>query len=301
MDRFINTMFNGVSLSSIILLTSLGLAITFGLMRVINMAHGEFVMIGAYTTYVVQQIFVKYCPESIRDVYYFVAIPAAFGVTFILGSLLEKFIISRLYGREIDSLLATWGISLILQQAARSIFGTQGVNVTAPSFLNGGIKIGGCTFSYNRLFIILLVALCLLLLWFIMYKSNFGKQMRAVMQNRTMAKCMGINSRKVDNITFAIGSGLAGIAGCSVALLGSIVSTVGQSYIVNSFMAVVLGGVGKLLGTAIGSVIIGSASIFTENYTSSTIAKAIVLLIVIIFLQKRPQGLFVIKSRNLDE
>ena len=209
-------MFNGVSLSSIILLTSLGLAITFGLMRVINMAHGEFVMIGAYTTYVVQQIFVKYCPESIRDVYYFVAIPAAFGVTFILGSLLEKFIISRLYGREIDSLLATWGISLILQQAARSIFGTQGVNVTAPSFLNGGIKIGGCTFSYNRLFIILLVALCLLLVWFIMYKSNFGKQMRAVMQNRTMAKCMGINSRKVDNITFAIGSGLAGIAGCHV-------------------------------------------------------------------------------------
>lgn len=206
-------MFNGVSLSSIILLTSLGLAITFGLMRVINMAHGEFVMIGAYTTYVVQQIFVKYCPVSIRDVYYFVAIPAAFGVTFILGSLLEKFIISRLYGREIDSLLATWGISLILQQAARSIFGTQGVNVTAPSFLNGGIKIGGCTFSYNRLFIILLVALCLLLVWFIMYKSNFGKQMRAVMQNRTMAKCMGINSRKVDNITFAIGSGLAGIAG----------------------------------------------------------------------------------------
>ena len=186
MDRFINTLFNGVSLSSIILLTSLGLAITFGLMRVINMAHGEFVMIGAYTTYVVQQIFVKYCPESIRDIYYFIAIPAAFAVTFILGSLLERFIISRLYGREIDSLLATWGISLILQQAARSIFGTQGVNVTAPSFLNGGIKIGGCTFSYNRLFIILLVALCLLLVWFIMYRSNFGKQMRAVMQNRSM-------------------------------------------------------------------------------------------------------------------
>jgi urea transport system permease protein len=138
-------------------------------------------------------------------------------------------------------------------------------------------------------------------IWFIMYRSNFGKQMRAVMQNRTMAQCMGINSRKVDNVTFAIGSGLAGIAGCSVALLGSIDSTVGQSYIVNSFMAVVLGGVGKLLGTVLGSSIIGSASIFTENYTSSTIAKAIVLLIVIIFLQKRPQGLFVIKSRSLDE
>ena len=298
MEQFINTLFNGLSLSSIILLTSLGLAITFGLMRVINMAHGEFVMIGAYMTYVTQQIFAKFGGS---DIYYIIAIPVSFGMTFLLGSLLERFIISRLYGREIDSLLATWGISLILQQAARSIFGTQGVNVTAPSFLNGGIEIGGCTFSYNRLFILLMVALCMLMIWFIMYKSNFGRQMRAVMQNRTMAKCMGINSRKVDNITFSIGSGLAGIAGCSVALLGSIDSTVGQSYIVNSFMAVVLGGVGNLAGTVIGSTIIGSASIFTEHYTSSTIAKAIVLLIVIIFLQKRPQGLFVIKSRNLDE
>lgn len=301
MTQLVNTLFNGISLSSIILLTSLGLAITFGLMKVINMAHGEFVMIGAYTTYVVQQLFVTYLPESIRDLYYIASIPIAFIVAALLGSLLEKLVISRLYGREIDSLLATWGISLILQQAARSIFGTQGVNVNVPSFLSGGITIGGCTFSYNRLFIILLVILCLLAVWLVMYKSGFGKQMRAVMQNRRMAQCMGINSRRVDNITFAIGSGLAGIAGCSVALLGSIDSTVGQSYIVNSFMAVVLGGVGKLMGTVIGSTIIGSASIFTENYTSSTIAKAIVLLIVIIFLQKRPQGLFVIKSRNLDE
>lgn len=301
MVHFINTLFNGISLSSIILLTSLGLAITFGLMRVINMAHGEFLMIGAYMTYVVQQIFAGLLPESVMDFYYIAAIPAAFGVSFLLGSLLERFVISHLYGREIDSLLATWGISLILQQAARNIFGTQGVNVTAPSFLNGGFEIGGCTFSYNRLFILLMVALCMVFIWFIMYRSNFGKQMRAVMQNRTMAQCMGINSRKVDNMTFAIGSGLAGIAGCSVALLGSIDSTVGQSYIVNSFMAVVLGGVGKLLGTVLGSSIIGSASIFTENYTSSTIAKAIVLLIVIIFLQKHPQGLFVIKSRSLDE
>jgi len=301
MEQFINTLFNGLSLSSIVLLTSLGLAITFGLMRVINMAHGEFVMIGAYMTYVVQQIFFQILPKNLQSLYYFLAIPVAFGVTFLLGSLLERVVISRLYGREIDSLLATWGISLILQQAARSIFGTQGVNVTAPSFLQGGITIGGCTFSYNRLFIILLVLLCLLGVWFIMYRSGFGKQMRAVMQNRPMAQCMGINSRRVDNITFAIGSGLAGIAGCSVALLGSIDSTVGQSYIVNAFMAVVLGGVGKLAGTVVGSTIIGSASIFTENYTSSTIAKAIVLLIVILFLQKRPQGLFVIKSRNLDE
>lgn len=301
MEQFINTLFNGISLSSIILLTSLGLAITFGLMRVINMAHGEFVMIGAYTTFVVQNIFTSIVPDKIQSVYYFAAIPAAFLITFLLGSIMEKFIISKLYGREIDSLLATWGISLILQQAARSIFGSQGVNVTAPAFLQGGITVGGCTFSYNRIFIIVLVLLCLLGVYLFMYKSGFGKQMRAVMQNRAMAQCMGINSRRVDNITFAMGSGLAGIAGCSVALLGSIDSTVGQSYIVNAFMAVVLGGVGKLAGTVVGSAIIGCSSIFTENFTSSTIAKAIVLLIVIIFLQKRPQGLFVIKSRGLDE
>jgi urea transport system permease protein len=275
----------------------MGLEITFGLMRVINMAHGEFVMIGAYMTFVVQELL----SGVVGDFYYIIAIPVAFGVTFLIGSILERLVISRLYGREIDSLLATWGISLILQQAARSIFGSQGVNVTAPSFLNGGVSVGGCTFSYNRLFIILLVVLCMAGVWFVMYKSNFGKQMRAVMQNRTMAQCMGINSRRVDNITFSIGSGLAGVAGCSVALLGSVDSTVGQSYLVNSFMAVVLGGVGKLAGTVIGSNIIGFASIFTENYTSSTIAKAIVLLIVIIFLQKRPQGLFVIRSRSLDE
>lgn len=301
MQEFINTLFNGLSLSSIILLTSLGLAITFGLMRIINMAHGEFVMIGAYMTYVMQEIFAAIVPESLQDLYYIAAIPFAFLVTFILGAVLEKLVISRLYGREIDSLLATWGISLILQQAARSIFGAQGVNVTAPSFLSGGLVIGGCTFSYNRLFIMALVLFCLLAVWVVMYRSPFGCQIRAVMQNRPMAQCMGINSKRVDQLTFSIGSGLAGIAGCSLALLGSIDATVGQNYIVNSFMAVVLGGVGRLAGTVVGSTAIGSASIFAENYTSATIAKAIVLLIVIIFLQKRPQGLFTIRSRSLDE
>lgn len=301
MAQFINTAFNGISLSSIILLTSLGLAITFGLMRVINMAHGEFLMIGAYMTYVVQNLFDKYLPESIFGLYYFFALIAAFAVTFLLGALMERFIISRLYGREVDSLLATWGISIILQQAARSIFGMQGVNVKAPSFLNGGLKVGACTFSYNRLFILVMVVVCLALVWYIMYKSNFGKQMRAVMQNRPMAQCMGINSKKVDMLTFSFGSGLAGLAGCSVALLGSIDSTIGQSYIVNSFIAVVLGGVGKLLGAVFGSSIIGFASIGIENYTSASIAKAAVLLIVIVVLQFRPQGLFSVKSRKLDE
>ncbi|MDR0904654.1 MAG: urea ABC transporter permease subunit UrtB [Oscillospiraceae bacterium] len=301
MVQFVNTVFNGLSLSSIILLTSLGLAITFGLMRVINMAHGEFVMIGAYMTYVTQQLFVRFLPAGLFSLYYFAAIIIAFAATFVLGSLMERFVISRLYGREIDSLLATGGISLVLQQAARSIFGTQGVNVTAPSFLVGGVKLFGCTFSYNRLFIFLMVGAAMFAIWFVIYKSNFGSQMRAVMQNRPMAQCMGINSRRIDNITFGIGSGLAGLAGCSVALLGSIDSTVGQTYIVNSFMAVVLGGVGKLLGTVLGSGIIGFSGIAIERFTSSSIAKAIVLVIIIVFLQKKPQGLFTIRSRSLDE
>ena len=296
-----NLIFNGLSLSSIILLASLGLAITFGLMRVINMAHGEFMMIGAYTTYVVQGLIQKLVSKDAADIGYFISIISAFAVTFIIGSLLETFVVSRLYGREIDSLLATWGISLILQQAARSIFGTQGVLVTTPKILSGSIKIGGASLSLTRLFIILLVVLCLFLVWVLMYHTNFGSQMRAVMQNRAMAQCMGINSRKVDNITFSIGSGLAGIAGCSIALLGSIDSTVGQNYIVNTFMAVVLGGVGKLLGTVLGSTIIGFSSIGFETITSSSIAKAIVLLIIIIFLQKKPQGLFTVRSRALDE
>ena len=301
MQEFITTLFNGLSLSSIILLTSLGLAITFGLMRVINMAHGEFVMIGAYMTYVTQQLFSAFLPISMRDWYSIAALPLAFAATFLLGAVLEKLVISRLYGREIDSLLATWGISLILQQAARSIFGAQGVNVNAPKFLSGGLTVAGCTFSYNRLFILGLVLVCLGGVGLLMYRTAFGRQVRAVMQNRPMAQCMGINSRRVDSLTFSLGSGLAGLAGCSLALLGSIDATVGQNYIVNSFMAVVLGGVGRLLGTVVGSTAIGGASIFAENYTSATIAKAIVLLLVIVFLQKRPQGLFTIRSRSLDD
>lgn len=296
-----NLLFNGLSLSSIILLASLGLAITFGLMRVINMAHGEFMMIGAYTSYVVQNLLQTWLGKSGVDIGYFLSIIIAFAVTFLIGSFLETLVVSRLYGREIDSLLATWGISLILQQAARTIFGTQGVLVTTPKVLSGSVQIGKASLSMTRLFIIALVACCLLLVWFLMYRTNFGRQMRAVMQNRSMAQCMGINSRKIDNLTFSIGSGLAGIAGCSIALLGSIDSTVGQNYIVNTFMAVVLGGVGKLLGTVLGSSIIGFSSIGFETMTSSSIAKAIVLLIIIIFLQKKPQGLFTVRSRALDE
>ena len=295
-----NTLFNGLSLSSIYLLVALGLSITFGLMGVINMAHGEFVMIGAYMTYIMQQIFVSIFGKG-GSAYYLCAIPFAFLITFLLGGVMEITLITRLYGRKMDSLLATWGISLILQQAARTIFGSQGVNVNAPDFLKSGIKVGNNTFAYNRLFIIALVLLCLFAVWFLMNKTSFGAQMRATMQNRAMAQCMGIDSKKVDCITFALGSGLAGVAGCSIALLGSVDSTVGQNYIVYSFMTVVLGGVGNLLGTVIGAVMIGFSSIFVEAYQSASIARAIVLLIIIVFLQFKPKGLFVIRSRSLDE
>jgi urea transport system permease protein len=295
-----NTLFNGLSLGSIYLLVALGLAVTFGLMGVINMAHGEFVMIGAYMTYIVQEVFASVFGRG-GSIYYLLAIPFAFVTAFLLGCVLEKLIISRLYGRKMDSLLATFGISLILQQAARSIFGSQGVNVNAPDFLKKGITIGSYTFAYNRIFIILLALACLAVVCLIMNKTTFGAQMRATMQNRQMAQCMGINSKKIDCITFGIGSGLAGVAGCSIALLGSVDSTVGQNYIVYSFMTVVLGGVGNLLGTVIGAMVIGFSSILVEAFQSASIARAIVLILIIVFLQFKPKGLFTIRSRSLDE
>lgn len=301
MKDIVTLLFNGLSLSSIILLASLGLVITFGLMKVINMAHGEFLMFGAYITYLVQLLFQKYLPAGVFDLYYPIAIIASFIVTFGMGCLLEKLIISHLYGREIDSLLATWGVSLILMQAARSIFGTQGVNVTSPGFLSGGLTIGGNTFSYNRIFIIALVSLNIILLAFVLKHSSFGRQMNAVIENRTMAQCMGINSKKIDMLTFGLGSALAGVAGCSLALLGSIDSTLGQNYIVQCFITAVLGSVGNIVGVIIGSLIVGFSTIIFQHYTSSMIANAIVMLIIIIFLQFRPQGLFTIRSRELDE
>ena len=264
MAEVINTLFNGLSLGSIYLLVALGLSITFGLMGVINMAHGEFVMIGAYMTFVMQEIFVALFGKS-GNLYYIVAIPFTFIIIFGIGCLMEKLLIKRLYGRKVDSLLATWGISLILQQAARSIFGSQGVNVVAPDFLKSGLQIGKCTFSYNRIFIICMVIAGLFIVWLLMNKTSFGAKMRATMQNRAMAQCMGINTRKVDCLTFGLGSGLAGVAGCSIALLGSVDSAVGQSYIVYSFMTVVLGGVGNLFGTVIGAMIIGFSSIIVES------------------------------------
>lgn len=301
MNTFFTILFNGISLSSILLLAALGLSITFGLMRVINMAHGEFIMIGAYSTFLVQNFFIRFLPASAFDLYYPVAILVSFFVSAGFGAALEQLVIKRLYGRETDSLLATWGVSLVLQQLARSVFGAPNVNVSAPSVLNGNFEVAGVIMTYKRLFIILLVAFCLLLMYLLMYKTSYGKKVRATMQNRSMAQCLGIHTNRIDTLTFAIGSGLAGVAGAALCLLGPVGSSLGQNYIVDTFMVVVLGGVGKLAGSIAGALLIGMSNAAIQFGTSANIAKAIVLFLVIMFLQKRPQGLFTIRSRGLDE
>ena len=301
METVFTILFNGLSLSSILLLAALGLSITFGLMRVINMAHGEFIMIGSYATFLTQNFFLKFAPSSLFDFYFPVAIVVSFVVAALFGSVFEQLVIKRLYGRETDSLLATWGVSLVLQQLARTIFGAPNVNVSAPSFLNGNFEAAGVVMTYKRIFIIALVAFCLVFMYILMYKTSYGKKVRATMQNRSMAQCLGIRTNRIDTLTFAIGSGLAGIAGAALCLLGSVGPSLGQNYIVDTFMVVVLGGVGRLAGSIAGALLIGMSNAAIQFATSANIAKAIVLFLVIMFLQKKPQGLFTIHTRALDE
>lgn len=301
METYILQIFNGISVSSIFILAALGLAITFGLMKIINMAHGEFIMIGAYTTYLIQNLFSDYLPESVFDVYYFVAIPCSFLVAGIIGYLLERTVICHLYGRSLDSILATWGVSLFLQQLARSIFGAPNVDVKAPNILNGSLVLFNMQFPYKRLFIIALVIFAIACIYVLLFKTHYGRKIRAVMQNRTMAAILGINTRRIDAYTFAFGSGIAGIAGTALSLLGSIGPTLGTNYIVDTFMVVVLGGVGTLIGTISGGFIIGMSNTTFEFFTDASLGKVIVFTLVILFLQWRPKGLFSIKSRTLDE
>ncbi len=301
METVFTILFNGLSLSSILLLAALGLSITFGLMRVINMAHGEFIMIGSYATFLTQNFFLKFLPRSLFDFYFPVAIVVSFFVAALFGAALEQLVIKRLYGRETDSLLATWGVSLVLQQLARTIFGAPNVNVSAPAFLNGNFEVAGVVMTYKRIFIIALVAFCLVFMYILMYKTSYGKKVRATMQNRSMAQCLGIRTNRIDTLTFAIGSGLAGIAGAALCLLGSVGPSLGQNYIVDTFMVVVLGGVGRLAGSIAGALLIGMSNAAIQFATSANIAKAIVLFLVIMFLQKKPQGLFTIHTRALDE
>ena len=296
-EIIIMQLFNGLSLSSILLLIGMGLSITFGIMGVINFSHGEFLMLGAYTVYISEKILVSVMGSNS----FLIALPASFLFAGLLGFVLEKFIIRFLYGRPYESILVTWGISLIMQQMARNIFGASNVEAISPSWLTGGVKISsGIQLPYNRIFIIIISVLSITAMYFYIYKSVNGRKMRAVMQNRGMGACMGINTQKVDSITFAIGCGLAGVAGSIVSLLGSIGPSTGQNYIIDSFMVVVLGGVGNLGGTIAGALMMGIASPFIEFVTTSSMGKVIIFILIIIFLQFKPSGLFTIKTRSLD-
>ncbi|QJC90451.1 urea ABC transporter permease subunit UrtB [Bacillus inaquosorum] len=300
MSVVVTQLFNGISLGSILILIAIGLAVTFGLMNIINMAHGELIMAGAYTTYVVQQLFLSYLPASLFSYYFLIAIIMAFAVAAFIGIVIEKVIVRRLYDRPLDSLLATWGVSLILQQAARSIFGAPNVAVKSPEWLTGGVTLFSVTFPYKRLFILALVLFTLALLGLYLFKTSAGRRMQAVTLNRSMASCLGISVRKTDTLAFALGSGLAGIAGSSLTLLGSIGPTLGSSYLVDAFMIVILGGIGKIKGTIIGAVTVGLLSTFVEYSTSATIAKVVVFAFIIFFLQWRPSGLASVRTRLLD-
>jgi urea transport system permease protein len=298
-SAILSNLFNAISLGSVLLLIALGLAVTFGLMRVINMAHGEFIMAGAYAAWVMSSLFQQYAPGAMN--YFFIAaIPFAFIVAALMGWLLEATIIRRLYGRPLDTLLATWGVSLMLQQAARSIFGPQGKSVPTPTWLDGNVAAGDLVMPYSRLFIMGLALFCLLGMWIFLYYTQSGRRIQATMQNRDMAACLGIATRKVDALAFAVGSGLAGVAGCALTLTSSIDSNVGSKYIVDSFMVVVLGGVGQLAGAFAGALGMGALNTGWEYETTASLGKVLTFACVILFLQWKPNGIIATRSRALD-
>ena len=294
------TIFRGISLSSILLMMSLGLAIVFGLMGVINMAHGELMMVGAYATYVAQELFKAYLSPTLFDYYFFFALPLSFLAAGVCGLALEATVIRFLYGRPLETMLATWGVSLVMIQGARVYFGDL-TSVVAPSWLSGGMQaMVGVYLPYNRLFIILLSVLCVVGIYLLLFRSGLGLRVRAVTQNRNMSACLGIPTRKVDAYTFAFGSGLAGIAGCALTLVGNVEPGLGQNYIVDSFMVVVTGGVGKLAGTIVAAMGIGGLNKLLEPSFGAVYGKVLILVFVILFLQWRPSGLFAMKGRNAD-
>jgi urea transport system permease protein len=294
------TVFRGISLSSILLIMSLGLAVVFGLMGVINMAHGELMMVGAYATYVTQELFKVYLPHDIFETYFLISLPVSFLVSGLCGLILEATVIRFLYGRPLETMLATWGVSLVLIQLARVYFGDL-TAVVAPAWLSGGAQVMvGVFLPYNRLFIIGLSILCVTGIYGLLFRSNVGLRVQAVMQNRNMSSCLGIPTRKVDAYTFAFGSGLAGLAGCALTLVGNVEPGLGQNYIVDSFMVVVTGGVGKLAGTIVAALGIGSLNKFLEPSFGAVYGKVLILVLVILFLQRRPSGLFAIKGRHAD-
>lgn len=300
METIIMQVFNGISLSSILLLAAIGLAITFGLMGVINMAHGEFLMIGAYTAYVVQNAFASAAPAAF-GLYVPVALVASFIVAAALGLVLERLVICRLYGRTEDSLLVTWGVSLILQQAAKNIFGSANVGVEVPGYMMGSLQIGNVYLPYTRIWILVIALLALLSVYVLMFRTRWGRNIRAVMQNREMAASLGVNTRLVDGATFAFGCGLAGLAGCTLTWIGLIGYSLGQNYIVNAFMTVVVGGVGSIFGSVFGAGFIGIGQSAFEFLTDASIGQVLIFLCIVILLQFKPKGLFETKNRALED
>ena len=294
-------LFEGVSLGSILLLAAIGLSVTFGVMGVINMAHGEMIMLGAYCAFVVQQVFRALLPPAAMGAYLIVAVPVAFAVTALLGIALERTVIRFLYGRPLETLLSTWGISLILQQAVRSIFGPDNQAVANPAWMTGGMQlIGGFTLTWNRLVIIFFCFAVLGALAAFMRYASFGLHMRAVAQNRPMASAIGIRTGRIDAFTFGLGSGIAGIAGVALSQIGNVSPNLGQIYIVNCFMVVVFGGVGSLWGTLAGALSLGVATKFIEPFAGAIVGQILVLVFIILFIQRRPRGLFALKGRTAE-
>src|SRR6185503_8085001 len=291
-------LFAGISLGSILLLAALGLAITYGLMGVINMAHGELIMIGAYTTYVVQVYFRK---TAYFDWYLLAAVPASFVISAAVGMLLERVVIRWLYGRPLKTLLATWGISLMLIQAVRTQFGAQNVQVENPAFMSGGIEaFSGVVLPWSRIYIIAFAALVLVAMYLLLTRTRLGLFVRGVTQNRDMASCVGVPTGRVDMWAFGLGSGIAGLAGCALSQLGNVGPDLGQGYIVDSFMVVVFGGVGQLAGTVYAALVLGFANKLLESWSGAVLAKIAVLVFIIFFIQRRPQGMFALRGRAVE-
>ncbi|MBB3936260.1 urea ABC transporter permease subunit UrtB [Aureimonas phyllosphaerae] len=293
------TVWYGLSLGSVLLLAAIGLAITFGVMGVINMAHGEMVMLGAYTTFVVQQAMRDHAPEWL-DWSLAVALPLAFLVSGLVGLVMERGIIRFLYGRPLETLLATFGVSLILQQAIRMIFGPTNREVSNPSWMSGSFDIGQMAVTWNRLWIIVFALAVFAALLFVLNRTSAGLKMRAVTQNRRMAAAMGIRTPMVDALTFALGSGIAGMAGVALSQVDNVSPDLGQGYIIDSFMVVVFGGVGNLWGTLVGAFSLGIVNKLLEPYAGAVLGKIVVLVLIILFIQKRPRGLFALKGRFVD-
>ncbi|TMJ55100.1 MAG: urea ABC transporter permease subunit UrtB [Alphaproteobacteria bacterium] len=289
----------GLSLGSVLLLAAIGLAITFGVMGVINMAHGEMVMLGAYTTFAVQEL-IRSNDPALFGYSLAIALPLAFLVTGTIGILIERTIIRFLYGRPLETLLATWGLSLILQQAVRTTFGPTNREVGAPSWMSGAFEVGHITVTYNRLWIICFALVVFVALLGLLRFTRLGLEMRAVTQNRVMAAAMGIRTSRIDALTFGLGSGIAGIAGVALSQIDNVSPHLGQGYIIDSFMLVVFGGVGNLWGTLVGAFSLGIANKFLEPYAGAVLAKILILVLIILFIQKRPRGLFALRGRAVE-